>query len=129
MFYFKCDLTMLQDEKIEDVIDELGARGIGIWVACLIHIYSYGNEGKGNIPVSRLVRKVARDINEPEEQVMEALEVFNNVGLFNNEVFNKGFVANERAAETITKHHQKVRVGRENVSKRWSNTTGKDQMK
>jgi hypothetical protein len=22
MFYFKCDLSMMQDEKIEDVIDE-----------------------------------------------------------------------------------------------------------
>lgn len=119
MFYFRCDLDMLQDEKIEDVIDEYGARGLGIWVACLIHIYSYGNEDKGNIPKARLVRKVARDVGEQQSDVEAVIDFFAAVGLFNNEVFNNGRVANERASENITKHHQKARQGRENVSKRW----------
>lgn len=119
MFYFKCDLSMMQDEKIEDVIDEYGAWGLGIWVACLIHIYRYGNEAKGNIPTKRLVRKVARDTGEDEARVEEAIGVFNNLGLFNNEVFNNGRIANERASETIVRHLENVRRGRENVSKRW----------
>ena len=119
IWYYKTDLSMLGDEKIEDVIDEYGAYGLGVWTACLIHVYSYGNEDRGPIPTDRLVRKVARDLGEEPSRIQEVVEYFAKVGLFNNEVFNKGRCANDRASEEILRHQQKVRIGRENVSKRW----------
>lgn len=119
LWYFKCDLNVLHDEKVEDVIDEYGAEGFGIWMACLVHIYLFGNEGRGNIPTDRLVRKVARDLGASADRIQEVVEFFNKVGLFNNEVFDNGRVANERACEEINRHAEKVRINRQNVQKRW----------
>lgn len=119
LWYYKTDLTMLADEKIEDVIDEYGAFGLGVWTACLIHVYSYGNEGRGPIPTDRLVRKVARDLGEEPSRIQQVVEFFADVGLFNKEVFDKGKCANDRASGELLKHAEKVRIGRESVRKRW----------
>lgn len=98
-YWFKLDLDMLQDPKIAQVVDEYGAEGIGVWVAAMIVMHSAVNDGEHNVPVERLVRRVAAHTNLTKNRAKKVLFSCKNAGLFDQEMWDEGKAVNERVAQ------------------------------
>ena len=98
-YWFKLDLNMLQDPKVAQVVDEYGAEGIGVWVAAMIVMHSAVNDGEPNVPVERLVRRVAAQANLTKNRAKKVLFSCKNAGLFDQEMWDEGKAVNERVAQ------------------------------
>lgn len=98
-YWFKLDLDMLQDPKVAQVVDEYGAEGIGVWVAAMIVMHSAVNDGEPNVPVERLVRRVAAQANLTKNRAKKVLFSCKNAGLFDQEMWDEGKAVNERVAQ------------------------------
>ena len=98
-YWFKLDLDMLQDPKVAQVVDEYGAEGIGVWVAAMIVMHSAVNDGEHNVPVERLVRRVAAHTNLTKNRAKKVLFSCKNAGLFDQEMWDEGKAVNERVAQ------------------------------
>lgn len=111
-FYFKAELAMLGDERIQDLLDAYGAFGFGVWFACLFQIYSHGNETRAPLDRDKMVSRAARTLGESKADVLEVCEWMAREGLFNKELWDRGFSTNEYAAGVINAHWSKVESGR-----------------
>lgn len=98
-YWFKLDLDMLQDPKVARVVDEYGAEGIGVWVAAMIVMHAAVNDGEPNVPVERLVRRVAAQANLTKKRAKKVLFSCKNAGLFDQEMWDEGKAVNERVAQ------------------------------
>ena len=111
IFWFKTELAMTEDERIQDLVDEWGAEGFGVWFSCLFQIYRHGNEDATALDRDKMVRRVAKHLNMAQADVLTICEWMADAGLFNKEVWERGRVANEYAAGAICDYWEKVRNG------------------
>lgn len=110
IWWFKADLNVFSDQKVEDLIDEWGAAGAGVWYACMVELHAAINSGKPFLKREHLVRRVSCDLNMAREDAEEALDCCARVGLLDAEMWGEGKAANERVAARYEDYLAKRRM-------------------
>jgi len=107
--YFSHDYDTREDEKIIDMMADMGWAGYGLYWGIVELLYI--NEGKmrTNYP------QIAFKLNSHPEHVQHLIE---NFGLFQ---IKKGFFTSKSIIKRLSKRREKSEVGRANAYKRWEN--------
>ena len=127
MRWFKLDIDMLRDPKMESLVERYGAEGVGVWVAALAHMYASISDGVPFVEADALTRRVASDVNLGKKRVKNILNFIAELGLFDPEFWAVGKAANERVAEAYESYERKVRaavVARERAARGQSGEAG-----
>lgn len=112
MFYFKVAYDMPEDERIQDLVDAWGVEGWGVWFACLFQLYRHGNETQGPLETDKMVRRVSKFLEMDVDRVAEICSWMADEGLFNKEMWERGFSTNEHASEAINTYWARVENGK-----------------
>lgn len=110
IWWFKADLGVFSDQKVEDLIDEWGAAGAGVWYACMVELHSAINSGKPFLKRPHLVRRVACDLNMAREDAEAALDCCARVGLLDEGMWAEGKACNERVCARYEEYVSKKRM-------------------
>lgn len=125
IWWFKADLAVFSDQKVEDLIDEWGAAGAGVWYACMVELHAAINSGKPFLKREHLARRVACDLNMDRADAEEALDCCARVGLLDPELWSEGKAANERVCARYEEYVAKKRAAEGARRARTDKTAGR----
>ena len=92
--YFSCDVTILQDYKIKRLKRKHRSIGFSTYIALLAMIYQNGQHLKFD-DIEQVLFSVADELGDPEEEVIESFETMMKLKLFDEDMFNKGYLTSK----------------------------------
>ncbi len=108
--YFSCDVDILQDYKIKRLKRKHRSVGFSTYITLLAMIYQNGQHLKFD-DIEQVLFTVADELGDPEEEVIESFETMMKLKLFDEELFNKGYLTS-RSIQFRFLHATKRRVVR-----------------
>lgn len=110
IWWWKAEIGTLHDQKMEDLVDELGAAGVGVWFSAMCQLHSAINDGKPFLRREHLVRRVACDLDMRREDAEAALCRMAEIGLLDEDMWSEGKAVNERVARRYEEYQAKVGI-------------------
>lgn len=89
--YFSCDVDILQDYKIKRLKRKHRSVGFSSYLTLLTMIYQNGQHLKFD-DIEQVLFTVADELGDPEEEVVESFETMMKLKLFDEDMFNKGYL-------------------------------------
>ena len=107
--YFSHDYDSREDEKIIDMMGEMGWAGYGLFWGIVELLYKNGGKMRTNY------NRIAFALNSHPDSIQQVIE---NYGLFK---VSKGFFYSPSVKKRLMKRNEKSEVARANARKRWEN--------
>lgn len=126
IWWFKLDLDVFRDQKVQDLVERHGAEGAGAWLAAMVEMYQAINDGVTFVPAERLVKSVAFDLQISRRKARKLVGSLADVGLIDREMWDEGKAANERVAERYEAYRRRCEIAEIARSARLSQAGGGD---